>query len=172
MNEEDKLKEKIVIFLKELRENIIAAFEALEPKERFQRSSWDYAKGSGGGEIGLLRGQHFEKAAVNFSQIRGDRFPTDESDGPFFATGISLITHMANPHAPTVHFNIRYIHAKDRFWFGGGYDLTPMGFPYPEDTEHFHAAARAACDPFGKEIYSQFSQNAKEYFYIPHRGKE
>ncbi len=172
MNSKDNLKEEIVIFLKELREKIMLAFESLEPTMRFQRSAWNYAKGSGGGEIGLLRGTTFEKAAVNFSKISGVDFPMGDGKGPFFATGISLITHMANPHAPTVHFNIRYIETKEHFWFGGGYDLTPMGFPYNEDTAHFHSVAKAALDSFGKEIYPQFSQNAKEYFYIPHRQKE
>lgn len=172
MNHQDKIKEEIINFLKELREKIITAFTAFEPYARFERSSWNYAKGSGGGEISLLRGVHFEKAAVNFSQIHGEQFPMGDGKGPFFATGISLITHMANPHAPTVHFNIRYIVTQDGFWFGGGYDLTPMGFAYDEDTAHFHSVAKAALDPFGQEIYPQFSKNAAEYFYIPHRGKE
>ncbi len=172
MNQKNKINEEIVIFLKELREKILFSFEKFEPSARFQRSSWNYAKGSGGGEIGLLRGAFFEKAAVNFSRIYGEIFPTNEAKGPFFATGISLITHMFNPHAPTVHFNIRYIETQARLWFGGGYDLTPMGFSYPEDTAHFHAVAKAALDPFGEHLYAQFSQNAKEYFYIPHRKKE
>lgn len=172
MNIKNKTKEKIVFFLQELRERILLSFESFETTSRFKRSTWKYSKGSGGGEIGLLRGSVFEKAAVNFSEIYGDQFPTDESKGAFFATGISLITHMANPHAPTVHFNIRYIETQQRFWFGGGYDLTPMGFVYPEDTEYFHSAAKDVLDPFGEHIYAQFSQNAKNYFYIPHRQKE
>lgn len=96
----------------------------------------------------------------------------NDGDGPFFATGVSLITHMANPYAPTVHMNVRYIETEKRAWFGGGYDLTPMGFPYQEDTLHFHRTAKKALDPFGEEIYPQFSAQAKEYFYIPHRKKE
>jgi coproporphyrinogen III oxidase len=163
---------EIVFFLKELREKIIAAFEALEPSERFLRSTWNYQKGTGGGEIALLRGNVFEKAAVNWSGISGDKFPMSDSAGAFFATGISLITHMDNPHAPTVHFNIRYIQTAEKTWFGGGYDLTPMGFPYPEDTAHFHTVTRSALDLINPEIYPVFSQNAKEYFYIPHRQKE
>jgi coproporphyrinogen III oxidase len=166
------IREEIIYFLKELREKIIAAFGSFEPEALFERTSWNYAKGSGGGEIALLRGASFEKAAVNFSQIHGEQFPMGDGIGPFFATGISLITHMANPHAPTVHFNIRYIVSQDHFWFGGGYDLTPMGFIYEEDTAHFHSVAKAALDPFGQEIYPQFSKNAAEYFYIPHRSKE
>ena len=95
-----------------------------------------------------------------------------DGSGPFFATGISLITHMNNPHAPTVHMNLRYIEAKEKWWFGGGYDLTPMSFPYEDDKEHFHGIAKKSLDPFGEEIYPKFSEQAREYFYIPHWKKE
>jgi coproporphyrinogen III oxidase len=172
MNQRNKLKDEIVSYLKELREKMINAFEEYEPSKRFQRSAWNYQKGNGGGEMAVLRGTVFEKAAVNWSGIQGDKFPMADGIGPFFATGISLITHMYNPHAPTVHFNIRYIATEEKSWFGGGYDLTPMGFSYEEDQRHFHKVAQRALDPFGKEIYPAFSQNAKEYFYIPHRYKE
>ncbi len=164
-------KEKIVQFLHHLREEIISAFEALEPHGHFEKKPWQHPTG-GGGEIAVLRGKIFEKAAVNWSGVSGDKFPTQESSGPFFATGISLITHMRNPHAPTVHMNLRYIKTKEKEWLGGGYDLTPMGFPYAEDTEHFHKIAKETLDPFGKELYLQFSQNAREYFFIPHWKKE
>jgi coproporphyrinogen III oxidase len=122
--------------------------------------------------MAVLRGNIFEKAAVNWSGVSGDQFPMADGLGPFFATGISLITHMYNPHAPTVHFNIRYIQTKEKSWFGGGYDLTPMGCAYEEDKLHFHQVAKETLDPFGKEIYPAFSQNAREYFHIPHRQKE
>lgn len=161
----------IVSFLKELRETIIAGFEGFETKHRFERKPWNHHTG-GGGEISVIRGDVFEKAAVNWSGVSGDTFPMQDGEGPFFATGISLITHMRNPHAPTVHMNIRYIKTKNRTWFGGGYDLTPMGFPYQEDAEHFHRVAKEALDPFSLELYPKFSQNAKEYFYIPHWKKE
>jgi coproporphyrinogen III oxidase len=164
-------KTKIVIpFLKTLRETIIAAFEELEGGVCFKREAWPYKKGSGGGEIALLRGKVFEKAAVNFSEVRGDQFPAADGEGAFVATGVSLITHMSNPHAPTVHFNIRYIETEKRCWFGGGYDLTPMGIFYEEDKEHFHAIAEKSLAPFG--VYPTFAENARQYFYIPHRGKE
>ncbi len=172
MNQSNKIKGEIVLYLKELREKMINAFEAYEPLKRFQRTSWKYQKGGGGGEMAVLRGSIFEKAAINWSGVSGDQFPMADGMGPFFATGISLITHMFNPHAPTVHFNIRYISTDDKSWFGGGYDLTPMGFFYEEDTLHFHNVAKKALDPFGKEIYPLFSKNAQEYFYIPHRQKE
>lgn len=165
-------KEEIVAYLKGLREKILSAFEVWEPSKRFQRTAWEYHKGKGGGEMAVLRGDVFEKAAVNWSGVSGDTFPMNDSAGAFFATGVSLITHMHNPHAPTVHFNIRYIETTEKSWFGGGYDLTPMGPSYAEDTEHFHRVAKESLDPFGEEIYPLFSQNAKEYFYIPHRKKE
>lgn len=162
---------ELIQFLKSLREEIISAFEQLEPSQRFHRQCWDY-RYEGGGEMAVLRGQVFEKAAVNWSGVGGPTFPMADGKGPFFASGVSLITHMANPHAPTAHFNIRFIETKEKFWFGGGYDLTPMGFPYEEDTQHFHRVAESALEPFGADIYKTFSQNAREYFYIPHRKKE
>lgn len=161
----------IVDFLKSLRDEIIKHFESFEPQHRFQRKTWTHHSG-GGGEISTIRGDVFEKAAVNWSGVHGEKFPTQEGEGPFFATGVSLITHMVNPHVPTVHMNVRYIETKDKCWFGGGYDLTPMGFPYDEDTEHLHCVAKTSLNSFGKDLYTQFSQNAKEYFFIPHWSKE
>jgi coproporphyrinogen III oxidase len=157
----------IVPFLRSLREEIIATFETFEDSHTFVQTAWNHTTG-GGGEIALLRGNVFEKAAVNFSAVSGEKFPMNDAEGPYFATGVSLITHMNNPHAPTVHMNIRYIETEKRFWFGGGYDLTPMGFPYEEDTLHFHTAAKEALGAH----YAPFSQNAATYFYIPHRKKE
>lgn len=166
-----EIRQEIILFLKSLRDQIIQKFEAFEPTQRFERKYWDHHSG-GGGEISLLRGEVFEKAAVNWSGVSGQQFPTNEATGPFFATGISLITHMANPHAPTAHMNIRYIETANDHWFGGGYDLTPMGFSYQEDTDHFHDSARQCLQPFGAEVYQEFADNARNYFYIPHRQKE
>ncbi|MCC7440625.1 MAG: oxygen-dependent coproporphyrinogen oxidase [Bdellovibrionales bacterium] len=177
-----KTREEIVSYLKGLRSRICEAFEKVEREGggtgRFERKDWSYSKGAGGGEMSVIRGQVFEKAAVNWSGVEGAKFPGDDASGPFFATGLSLITHMSNPKAPTAHFNIRYIEAAPagggagRRWLGGGFDLTPMGFPYDEDTRQFHDAARAALDPFGKELYPRFSQAAREYFTIPHYQRE
>ncbi|MBA3956868.1 MAG: oxygen-dependent coproporphyrinogen oxidase [Parachlamydiaceae bacterium] len=163
---------EILPFLKTLREEIIQAFQALEPSHCFERKQWNYHAGAGGGEMAVIRGNVFEKAAVNWSGVSGEQFPMSDGTGPFYATGISLITHMSNPHAPTVHMNIRYIETPKKFWFGGGYDLTPMGFPYQEDTHHFHGVAREALEPFDSGLYEKLSQQAREYFYIPHRKKE
>lgn len=162
---------EIVDFLKSLRDKVIYSFEQLEPEKKFERKPWNHHTG-GGGEISILRGDVFEKAAVNWSGVSGDKFPMDDAEGTFFATGVSLITHMGNPHAPTVHMNIRFIETEKKFWLGGGYDLTPMGFPYADDTQHFHDVAKKALDPYGEHLYPQFSENARKYFYIPHWKKE
>lgn len=162
---------ELIDFLKCLREKIIHAFEELEGEKRMERKPWNY-RHEGGGEMAVLRGKVFEKAAVNWSGVAGSSFPMGDGQGPFFATGISIITHLANPHAPTVHFNIRFIETEKKHWFGGGYDLTPMGFPYEEDKEHFHTIAKQTLDSLHPTLYQEFSKNAREYFYIPHRQKE
>ncbi|MBM3197906.1 MAG: oxygen-dependent coproporphyrinogen oxidase [Chlamydiae bacterium] len=161
----------LITFLQSLQQEIVQAFELLEPEHRFQKTAWDHPSG-GGGHMRVLRGNVFEKAAVNWSGVYGEHFPMSDAEGPFFATGVSLITHMVNPHMPTVHMNIRYIRTEKRSWIGGGYDLTPMGFYYEEDREHFHKIAKDTLSPFGEGIYERFALQAKEYFFLPHRNKE
>ena len=154
-----------------LRQQIMQAFETLEPKEKFQKKPWE-KQDLGGGEIGMLRGEVFEKAAVNFSLVRGQNFPMKDGAGPFTATGVSLITHMQNPKMPTAHFNLRYMEFEDHYWFGGGFDLTPMGFEFPDDTLHFHQTAKETLDLIDKSLYPKFYMDAKNYFFIPHWNKE
>ena len=163
-----QVENEVILYLKELRDSIIGAFEGFEEEARFVRKEWKHHSG-GGGEISQMRGDVFEKAAVNWSGVHGTHLPFQESEEPFFATGVSLITHMQNPYMPTVHFNIRYIETAHQRWFGGGYDLTPMGFPFEEDTHHFHHVARQA---LGDALYEDFSKNAAEYFYVKHWKKE
>jgi coproporphyrinogen III oxidase len=83
---------------------------------------------------------------------------------------------MQNPKMPTVHFNIRYIRKGEGksadWWLGGGFDLTPMGFEFADDTKHFHSVAEKALQPFGKDLYPKFKQAAKDYFFIKHYNRE
>jgi coproporphyrinogen III oxidase len=172
-----------------LRDRICSAFEAIEREAgsdaAFVRTSWDRedssgdaggAKSGGGGVRSQMNGQVFEKVGVNVSTVGGAFSPefaktifgADESDPHFFATGISLVAHMANPHVPAVHMNTRFL-ATTRRWFGGGADLNPA-IPYDEDTEAFHARLRAACAAHDPTFYPRFSKWAKDYFYLPHRG--
>jgi coproporphyrinogen III oxidase len=175
---DEHTEEHIISYLKKLRDQIIAGFESIETNGRFNRKSWAYAKGTGGGEISMLRGDVFEKAAVNWSGVSGPNYPGSQEKTPFFATGVSLITHMRNPKMPTVHFNLRYIRKGDpnsktsESWLGGGFDLTPMGFEFADDTAHFHSVAEKSLKPFGDEIYPKFKAQAKEYFFIKHYNRE
>ncbi len=168
MQVENEKQQEIVSYLKDLRDEIILGFEGFEKEKRFQRKLWNH-HGGGGGEISTLRGDVFEKAAVNWSGVYGKVLPFKEDNEPFFATGVSLITHMTNPFMPTVHMNVRYIETAHMSWFGGGYDLTPMGFETKEDTNHFHSVARNA---LGDALYQKFSKEAAEYYYIKHWKKE
>lgn len=168
-----------------LRDRICAEFEAIEREAgsdaRFDYTPWDreaegIAPGEGGGGVrGVMTGKVFEKVGVNVSTVGGQFAPDFAAsihgageDPSFFATGISLVAHMANPHVPAVHMNTRFLVTTKR-WFGGGADLNPP-IPYAEDTDAFHARLRAACTPFGPEVYERYAKWAEDYFYIPHRG--
>jgi coproporphyrinogen III oxidase len=168
-----------------LRDRICAEFEAIETEAgsdaRFAYTPWDreaegLEPGEGGGGVrGVMTGRIFEKVGVNVSTVGGQFAPDFAAsihgageDPSFFATGISLVAHMANPHVPAVHMNTRFLVTTKR-WFGGGADLNPP-IPYPEDTDAFHARLRAACTPFGPDVYERYAKWAEDYFYIPHRG--
>jgi coproporphyrinogen III oxidase len=166
-----------------LRDRICSAFEAIEreagSEARFDYAPWDRTDpdGSpgGGGVRGVMKGKVFEKVGVNVSTV-GGRFEGDFAksihgageDPTFFATGISLVAHMANPHVPAVHMNTRFLRTTKQ-WFGGGADLNPP-LPRDEDTADFHARLKGACDAHGLDYYDRFKAWADEYFFIPHRG--
>jgi len=170
-----------------LRDAICAEFEVIEreagseaafaytPWQRQSVGDEDAGADTGGGVQGLMKGRVFEKVGVNVSTVNGAFSPqfaatingADEANPGFAATGISLVAHMANPHVPAVHMNTRFL-TTTKAWFGGGADLNPP-LPYAQDTEEFHAAMKAACDPHGAKYHERFKAWADEYFYIPHR---
>ena len=166
-----------------LRDDICAAFEAIEdsvatkqkPAGRFERKSWN-RDGGGGGEMSLMRGQVFEKVGVNISTVFGsfsDDFKAEirgaETDGAFWASGVSLVAHMQNPHVPAAHMNTRFI-CTSQNWFGGGGDLTPL-LPDAEAGADFHAGLKAACDRHDPNYYAKYKKWCDEYFYLPHRDE-
>lgn len=163
--------ETIKNYFIDLRRECMTSFTSLEVEKTFEKKPWEKSS-LGYGEIGLLRGDIFEKAAVNFSFVQGSNFPMKDGEGSYTATGVSLITHMKNPHMPTAHFNLRFIELTDRYWFGGGFDLTPMGFDKDEDTKFFHQTTKEALDLIDTTFYPKFSEEAKNYFFIPHWKKE
>ncbi len=165
-----------------LRDRICAEFEAIEREAgsnaSFEYTPWDRIDPSGepggGGVRGVMKGKVFEKVGVNVSTV-GGTFEGDfaksihgAGDDPrFFATGISLVAHMTNPHVPAVHMNCRFLNTTKR-WFGGGGDLNPP-LPIEEDTADFHATMKSACDAHDPAHYERFKEWAETYFYIPHR---
>jgi len=182
MIELDEQQQRARAWFESLRDAICAEFEAIEAEAgsdaRFGYLAWDRTDPSGapggGGVRGVMKGKVFEKVGVNVSTV-GGTFEGDFAktihgageDPSFFATGISLVAHMANPHVPAVHMNTRFL-TTTRRWFGGGADLNPP-IPYEEDTAAFHARLKAACDAHDPEHYPRFKKWADEYFYIPHR---
>ena len=183
MKELDQEQQSAREWFESLRGRICAEFEAIEREAGsdagFEYTPWtrtDHDGSPGGGGVrGLMKGRVFEKVGVNVSTVGGS-FSAEfaktilgaDEDPSFFATGISLVAHMANPHVPAVHMNTRFLVTAKR-WFGGGADLNPP-IPYDEDTADFHARLRAACAAHDPTFYPRFSKWAEDYFFIPHRG--
>ncbi|MGC9417700.1 MAG: oxygen-dependent coproporphyrinogen oxidase [Rhodovulum sp.] len=195
----DDQKMQAAAWFRALRDEIVAAFEALEDAQetgpfreasvgRFEvsetrRTSEDGAD-AGGGLMSVMRGGRvFEKVGVNVSTVFGKLNPRAQAammarkdmpgmadDPRFWASGISLVAHMQNPHTPAVHLNTRMFWTPHGWWFGGGTDLNPC-LSYDEDTEAFHAVLKAHCDRHDLSHYPRFKAWADEYFYVPHRGR-
>ncbi|MBE9638915.1 oxygen-dependent coproporphyrinogen oxidase [Salipiger mangrovisoli] len=194
----DARKARASAWFRALRDEIVAAFEGLEGSHaqgplsdaapgRFEVTpttrTADDGSDAGGGLMSVMRGGRvFEKVGVNISTVYGTLgaaaqksmaargVPGIEADPRFWASGISLVAHMQNPHVPAVHMNTRMFWTPGAWWFGGGSDLNPC-LEYEEDTAHFHAIQKAHLDPHGEALYPELKAWADEYFYIPHRKR-
>lgn len=187
-------KERAAAWFRALRDEIVAAFEALEqsqggdaPVGQFEVTETrrgEAGADEGGGLMSVMRGGRvFEKVGVNVSTVYGQLGERAvqamaarkdlsglKEDPRFWASGISLVAHMQNPRAPAVHMNTRMFWTKDAWWFGGGSDLNPC-IEYAEDTAFFHDTLKAACDAHDSGYYDRFKAWADDYFFVPHRGR-
>jgi coproporphyrinogen III oxidase len=169
-------------YLLGLQERITSAVEQADGGARFRCDTWQ-RPGGGGGESRVLRGGRLlEQGGVGFSHVLGEGLPPSATQlrpelagAAFEALGVSVVFHPHNPYVPTTHMNVRFFIAEKEghaaaWWFGGGFDLTPY-YPFDEDVRHWHLAARAACAPFGADVYPRFKDWCDRYFYLKHRSE-
>ncbi len=185
MNDEAPDAHAVRDYLLALQDRICAALEAEDGGERFREDAWMRPEGGGGRTRVLGNGKVFEQAGVNFSHVRGTTLPPSATaqrpelaGRAFEALGVSLVVHPRNPYVPTSHMNVRFFiatgskgaNAAPVWWFGGGFDLTPY-YGFEDDCVHWHRAARAACEPFGADVYPRFKKWCDDYFFIRHRNE-
>jgi coproporphyrinogen III oxidase len=168
-------------FLLDLQSRIVAALEAFDGKS-FRTDAWERPGGGGGISRVIEEGSFFERGGVNFSHVAGAGLPPSATAArpelagrTWEAMGVSLVLHPRNPHCPTVHMNVRFFIASREgaepvWWFGGGMDLTPY-YPFEEDVRHFHAACKAALEPFGADVHARYKKWCDEYFFLRHRNE-
>ncbi|MBL7664701.1 MAG: oxygen-dependent coproporphyrinogen oxidase [Bacteriovoracaceae bacterium] len=161
--------------VKHLQEQITQELLRLDPDLKMTEDIWqrnDHAGQPGGGGITrAFEGAIIENAGVNTSLVFGKIDPKFSAQLPgqgdeLWAAGISLIIHPRNPRVPTTHANFRMIQHGDKYWFGGGADLTPF-YPHEEDFVHFHQTWKKFCEPF--ECYEKMKKTCDDYFTNLHR---
>ena len=168
----EEQKTRAAQWFKDLRDQFCTSFMETDTGS-FDRKSWKH-KGSGGGEISVMKGEVFEKVGVNISTVSGEfsseyrnKVKGTEKSPKYWASGISIVAHMNSPKVPAFHFNTRFL-VTGQSWFGGGADMTPT-FINQNDTKLFHSKLEKACQNHNKEYYPKFKKNCDEYFYLPHR---
>jgi len=146
----------------------------------FKKKNW-YRDGGGGGVMSIMRGSLFEKVGVNISTVHGQfskdfksQIPGAEKTGQFWASGISVVAHMANPMIPAAHMNTRLIMTGEgsnkKIWFGGGCDLTPM-IKDKKASVLFHKDLKKMCNKHDDNYYTDFKLWCDNYFFLPHRNE-
>ena len=114
-------KQSVSLWFNELRDKICQSFveiengQSIKKQINFNQKSWDRNVG-GGGVISIMYGDVFEKVGVNISTVHGkfsrefrQQIPGAEDNGLFWASGISVVSHMRNPYVPAAHMNTRML---------------------------------------------------------------
>ena len=176
--EKDLKKSLTKNWFKTLQDLICMEVEEIESKSiKFKTINWlrNKKKDEGGGEYRILEnGKIFDKVGVNFSEVYGKfsktfkrKIPGTKKNPNFWASGISVVMHMKNPHIPALHFNTRYIYTNQG-WFGGGMDATPC-FTDNNLKNWFHNQIKITCSRHNKNYYNVYKKWCDKYFYLPHR---
>ena len=176
-----EIKKKLASNWFKLLQNIICEdIEKIENKKiKFKSKIWsrNKIKDEGGGEFRILKnGKIFEKVGVNFSEVYGKfsnkmkkKIPGAKKNPNFWASGISVVMHMKNPHIPAIHFNTRFIYTTHG-WFGGGMDVTPC-IKDDKGKKFFHKELKKMCDRHNKKYYKKYKEWCDKYFYLSLRNE-
>ncbi|MFZ4714404.1 MAG: oxygen-dependent coproporphyrinogen oxidase [Bacteriovoracaceae bacterium] len=172
----ESTKKKFHLHVRALQDQITERLKQIDPSLILIEDPWTrkdhQGQNGGGGLTRVFSGNLIENAGVNTSLVFGEIDPLFAKnlggDGTYmWAAGISLIIHPRNPKVPTVHANFRMIQHGEKFWFGGGADLTPF-YPLEEDFRHFHGIWKKA---LGAD-YEPMKKTCDEYFVNFHRDGE
>ena len=171
-------REEIAGWFQEVQNTICQGLEQADGQGSFVQDEWQRSGGGGGRTRTMADGQVIEKGGVNFSEVHGETpqkilqaLALEPSD--FYATGVSIVLHPANPMVPIIHMNVRYFEmtpadGKPVWWFGGGIDLTPH-YIDTGDAQFFHQQLKRVCDRHHPSYYTEFKKWADDYFYLKHR---
>lgn len=166
-------------YLIRLQDSICNGLAEIDGKSTFKSDKWVRPEGGGGDTRVIKDGAIYEKGGVNFSHVFGE-IPdfineSNNKEGIFHATGVSIVIHPQNPFVPIIHMNVRYFELRDNnddqikdAWFGGGIDVSPA-YPNENDTLFFHQYLKNECDDIDNTFYPTFKKACDEYFYIQHR---
>lgn len=174
----NQIKESFHQHVKNIQDAVCQQIKELDPAVQLTEDLWERedieGNPGGGGITRVFAGDIIENAGVNTSLVHGKVDPkfakrVGGNLDTMWATGVSLIIHPRNPRVPTTHANFRMIHMGEKFWFGGGADLTPY-YPHREDFKFFHKTWK---DALGDEkLYQSMKDHCDTYFTNTHRNNE
>ncbi len=161
-----------------LQEKIIAARSKRSTAVRSSATHGRAPKAAAARAACSKRGTVFERAGVNFSEVRGHALAALGEraaaaacrDRPGRQWACRSCCILAIPIAQPSTSMCASSPREETWWFGGGMDLTPC-YGFEDDARHFHRSCREALEPFGADYYPRFKAWCDRYFHLPHRGE-